>query len=692
MRFKKKAGNTFFTVLMFILASVATASLYYIIVSGYMSVSKDGVTASQYIKYRDYKGEPFEDTDLFTNELYGAINDITTLCTMRESLDDSDRYNIENMDAYSTVMELSDRYSKGHTNVKYCYQLVDDKGIKVRHSNVGDNITTMSTDEVTKYFTSLGKYICFNPDKVQMATNINDAISIEDILGNFDYNFAEGSRIWIGVDTDYPADDILKLSKETYAGLYNYYFEAIVSFAVSTLLLLAILVILTINAGKVTLIHEDDTQEVIVKSARIDRIPIEILAIVTILTLLLLSLGSEYALDYLINGKLIKYNSITAITLAGIAGFVICAIKIFLYLIYVRKFKCKLMWNTSLCRLVLGKSRQAALDLYDNGSLVVRTWLPYLIFLALNLVLVLLGLTGTLIAFIIDMFVGVWLYNESKVRSKIVDGIDVIAGGDAKHKIDTAGMHGYNLNLAEAVNSIGDGIDKAVSTSMKDERMKADLITNVSHDIKTPLTSIINYVDLLKRANIEDETARGYIDILEQKSLRLKALTNDLVEISKISSGNITLELVNLNMVEMINQVTGEFDERFKEKSLIPILNLPKEDVVIHADGQALYRILENLYINIYKYALRGTRVYIDLATNENKALLTIRNISAEPVNLDSAMLTERFIRGDISRGTEGSGLGLSIAKSLAEAQNGRLDLSLDGDLFKVVVSFDLIV
>lgn len=692
MRFKKKAGNTFLAVLIIILAGIATASLYYIIVSGYMSVSKDGVTASQYIKYRDYKGEPFEDTDLFTNELYGAINDITTLCTMRESLDDSDRYNIENMDAYSTVMELSDRYSKGHTNVKYCYQLVDDKGIKVRHSNVGDNITTMSTDEVTKYFTSLGKYICFNPDKVQMATNINDAISIEDILGNFDYNFAEGSRIWIGVDTDYPADDILKLSKETYAGLYNYYFEAIVSFAVSTLLLLAILVILTINAGKVTLIREDDTQEVIVKSARIDRIPIEILAVVTILTLLLLSLGSEYALDYLINGNIIKYNSITAITLAGIAGFVICAIKIFLYLIYVRKFKCKLMWNTSLCRLVLGKSRQAALDLYDNGSLVVRTWLPYLIFLALNLVLVLLGLTGTLIAFIIDMFVGVWLYNESRVRSKIVDGIDVIAGGDAKHKIDTAGMHGYNLNLAEAVNSIGDGIDKAVSTSMKDERMKADLITNVSHDIKTPLTSIINYVDLLKRANIEDETARGYIDILEQKSLRLKALTNDLVEISKISSGNITLELVNLNMVEMINQVTGEFDERFKEKSLIPILNLPKEDVVIHADGQALYRILENLYINIYKYALRGTRVYIDLATNENKALLTIRNISAEPVNLDSAMLTERFIRGDISRGTEGSGLGLSIAKSLAEAQNGRLDLSLDGDLFKVVVSFDLIV
>ena len=692
MRFKKKAGNTFLAVLIIILAGIATASLYYIIVSGYMSVSKDGVTASQYIKYRDYNGEPFEDTDLFTNELYGAINDITTLCTMRESLDDSDRYNIENMDAYSTVMELSDRYSKGHTNVKYCYQLVDDKGIKVRHSNVGDNITTMSTDEVTKYFTSLGKYICFNPDKVQMATNINDAISIEDILGNFDYNFAEGSRIWIGVDTDYPADDILKLSKETFAGLYNNYFEAIVSFAVSTLLMLAILVILTINAGKVTLIREDDTQEVIVKSARIDRIPIEILAIVTILTLLLLFLGSEYALDYLINGKLIKYNSITAITLAGIAGFVICAIKIFLYLIYVRKFKCKLMWNTSLCRLVLGKSRQAALDLYDNGSLVVRTWLPYLIFLALNLVLVLLRLTGTLIAFIIDMFVGVWLYNESRVRSKIVDGIDVIAGGDAKHKIDTAGMHGYNLNLAEAVNSIGDGIDKAVSTSMKDERMKADLITNVSHDIKTPLTSIINYVDLLKRANIEDETARGYIDILEQKSLRLKALTNDLVEISKISSGNITLELVNLNMVEMINQVTGEFDERFKEKSLIPILNLPKEDVVIHADGQALYRILENLYINIYKYALRGTRVYIDLATNENKALLTIRNISAEPVNLDSAMLTERFIRGDISRGTEGSGLGLSIAKSLAEAQNGRLDLSLDGDLFKVVVSFDLIV
>ena len=692
MRFKKKAGNTFFTVLMFILASVATASLYYIIVSGYMSVSKDGITVSQYIKYSEYKGEPFEDTNLFTNELYGAINDITTLCTMRETLDDSDRYSIENMDDYSTVMDLSDRYSKGHTNVKYCYQLVDDKGIKVRHSNVGDNITTMSTDEVTKYFTSLGKYICFNPDKVQMATNIDDAIAIEDILGNFDYNFAEGSRIWIGVDTDYPAEDILKLSHDTYAGLYNNYFEAIAIFAVSIILVLVIFVLLTINAGKVTIIYEDDTREDVVKSARIDHIPVEILVVVIILSLFVMSLGSEYALDYLINGSLIKYNSITAIVLAGIAGFVICAIKVFLYMIFVRKFKCKLLWNTSLCKLIIDKSKQAALELYDNGSLVVRTWLPYLIFLALNLVLVLLGLTGTLIAFIIDMFVGVWLYNESRVRSKIVDGIDVIAGGDAKHKIDTAGMHGYNLNLAEAVNNIGDGIDKAVSTSMKDERMKADLITNVSHDIKTPLTSIINYVDLLKRANIEDETARSYIDILEQKSLRLKALTNDLVEISKITSGNITLELVNLNMVEMINQVTGEFDERFKEKSLTPILNLPKEDVVIHADGQALYRILENLYINIYKYALQGTRVYIDLLTGENKAELIIRNISAEPVKLDSAMLTERFIRGDISRGTEGSGLGLSIAKSLAEAQNGRLDISLDGDLFKVVVSFDLIV
>ena len=283
MRCKKKPGNAILSVLMFILAGIATAGLYYIIVSGYMSVSKDGITVSQYIKYSEYKGEPFEDTNLFTNELYGAINDITTLCTMRETLDDSDRYNIENMDDYSTVMDLSDRYSKGHTNVKYCYQLVDDKGIKVRHSNVGDNITTMSTDEVTKYFTSLGKYICFNPDKVQMATNINDAIAIEDILGNFDYNFAEGSRIWIGVDTEYPSEDILKLSHDTYAGLYNNYFEAIAIFAVSIILVLVIFVLLTINAGKVTIIYEDDTREDVVKSARIDHIPVEILVVVIIL-------------------------------------------------------------------------------------------------------------------------------------------------------------------------------------------------------------------------------------------------------------------------------------------------------------------------------------------------------------------------------------------------------------------------
>ncbi len=258
------------------------------------------------------------------------------------------------------------------------------------------------------------------------------------------------------------------------------------------------------------------------------------------------------------------------------------------------------------------------------------------------------------------------------------------------HQIDTAGMHGDNLALAGAVNSIGDGIRIAVEKSMKDEKMKADLITNVSHDIKTPLTSIINFVDLLKRENIEDEKIKGYIDVLDKKSQKLKALTNDLVEASKISSGNITLNIEKIDMAMLINQSVGEFMEKFEEKQLTPILRLPNTPVYVMADSRGIYRVVDNLYNNIYKYALPGTRIYVDMESTDGKMTVSFKNISAEPLNIDTSELTERFIRGDASRKTEGSGLGLSIAKSLTEAQKGSFDISLDGDLFKVIIGFNL--
>ena len=251
-------------------------------------------------------------------------------------------------------------------------------------------------------------------------------------------------------------------------------------------------------------------------------------------------------------------------------------------------------------------------------------------------------------------------------------------------------MHGDNKHLSEAVNSIGEGLKTAVETSMKDERLKADLITNVSHDIKTPLTSIINYVNLLKRENIETQPVKGYIDILENKSQRLKQLTEDLLEASKISSGNITLHMEKINLVELIYQAIGEFSEKFEEKNLSIVDNITQEAVYIEADSRRIWRVIENLFNNIYKYALVGTRVYLDLIQYplERRLVLSIKNISSQPLNIKAEELTERFIRGDVSRNTEGSGLGLSIAKNLIELQHGKFQIYLDGDLFKITLEF----
>ena len=244
------------------------------------------------------------------------------------------------------------------------------------------------------------------------------------------------------------------------------------------------------------------------------------------------------------------------------------------------------------------------------------------------------------------------------------------------------------LEAAVSINKIGDGLDRAVEESVKNERLKTDLITNVSHDIKTPLTSIINYVDLLKREDFEDPKIRNYLQVLEEKAYRLKTLTEDVVEASKVSSGNISLEMMNLNLVELVNQTSAEFEEKFEARNLKMIMNLPTEPATIYADGRRMWRVLANVFNNAAKYAMQGTRVYADLEKKDGMACFSLKNISARPLNIPASELTERFIRGDVSRSTEGSGLGLSIAQSLTEMQGGTFELYLDGDLFKVTIKF----
>lgn len=293
-----------------------------------------------------------------------------------------------------------------------------------------------------------------------------------------------------------------------------------------------------------------------------------------------------------------------------------------------------------------------------------------------------------LLVLLADVGVFYVVLNGLLLKEKLKKGIEEIALGNMEYQIPLQGLRGENLKLAEMINGIANGFHMAVEEAMKNERLKTDLITNISHDIKTPLTSIINYVAILKQSDIADPKIQGYLDILEAKAQRLKTLTEDVVEASKVSSGNISLEYMDVDLVEMIQQTEGEMAEKFEARNLKMIVNLPAEPAVVHVDGRRMWRVLENIFGNAAKYAMPGTRVYADLKLEEDTVDLSLKNVSEHQLNISADELTERFIRGDLSRSSEGSGLGLSIAQSLTTMQGGTFNLYLDGDLFRVNIRF----
>lgn len=281
------------------------------------------------------------------------------------------------------------------------------------------------------------------------------------------------------------------------------------------------------------------------------------------------------------------------------------------------------------------------------------------------------------------VFLGWWTMNLRKLRM----GTQAIAAGDMEHQVDTAHMPRDLKLQAEDLNNISVGLAGAVDEKMKSERFKAELITNVSHDLKTPLTSIINYVNLLKTTEQTDPTAQEYIEVLDRKSQRLKKLTEDLVEASKASTGVLSVNREKIGMAQLISQAMGEWEERLQDRKLTVVTNLPEGETWVYADGRHLWRVMDNLLSNCAKYAMEGTRVYLDLSRGKGQVCLSIKNISREPLNIPAQRLMERFVRGEESRTTEGSGLGLSIARSLTELQGGQFELAVDGDLFKASVT-----
>ena len=396
----------------------------------------------------------------------------------------------------------------------------------------------------------------------------------------------------------------------------------------------------------------------------LDRIPLEILIIIMLLigtigiaiwTTFGMSRMEEYY-KLMISGIVTSY-------------FVIYTAVAIVVTTIIKRIKAKMLMDTSIIGKIikwLGRiinKIDKALNIFTSS--MKNTW--RLIFYAgayaiiMVLVLAIFSQDGSVLGVLIDIGITIYVFYQIMRRinsfEKIENHLKEIYEGNNSEKLNPEEVCKEFKNMANYINDISNGFENAIQEGIKSERLKTELITNVSHDIKTPLTSIINYVDLLKQENIDNEKAKEYIEILEAKSLRLKRLTEDLVEASKASSGNVKLNLEKINIGELINQTTGEFEDRFKESGLEVITSIPEENIFIEADSRYMYRVIENLFSNISKYAAKNSRVYIDISLYESKVNIEIKNISADKLNISTEELMQRFVRGDKSRTTEGSGL-----------------------------------
>lgn len=558
-------------------------------------------------------------------------------------------------------------FSTSASNIRY---FLIDRETKQIYTNV-DKYQRSSVNEILEYVKSYGAY-CIYDNQILSVDSQKIELTVTELYGYAEKYGMSGSDNYVlavAIDTDYPAADILYDGYERYQNLQPIAWLALMTGVVGIVGYFITLVILTAKAGI------DPEMNGVVLSW-FDYWKTEPSAII-ILALAMVGLIPLYILD--------EYFSF--LTKEGIIGFVALGENlIFLtgWLSLMRRAKAKILWKNSIACRLYGIIRGAL----ENSKRTTKLLALFLGYLLINFVLLQFGRAGFGFGVIFNIIVAGCLMREAIQDQKLLDGMKKLQEGELTYQFETGEFNGFRKEFAMALNGVHEVFLNSVMESTKNERMQTDLITNVSHDIKTPLTSIINYVDLLKRENIENERARGYIEVLEQKSQRLKHLTEDLVEASKISSGNIKLECMQIHMQEMIYQAGGEFADKFEMKGLKLVENLPKEPLFIRADGRRLWRVLENLFNNVSKYAMPNTRVYVDLLDIGREVKFSIKNISEQSLNIEAKDLTERFIRGDISRSTEGSGLGLSIAKNLTELQGGKFYIYLDGDLFRVTITF----
>ena len=572
-------------------------------------------------------------------------------------------------------LQYPNEFKSGESNFCYWYRIGEAWYTNQPDTKEGQEF---DVEAVLMEAKTMGNYLIYDLVDKEFGTDIN---------GMADYFFGGGNQmLWpaddmtliIGIDTELSAeDDIYEASRE-YEQLHPWIKICIFCGLVSLMGWIISLVYLTLATGR-------RTEEEKIHLNPIDKIKTEILVAAFIfmmveLVILITKVNSE---EWAVYGIIVA---------SGTVSLVIDGLFLIFYLSMVRRMKAEMLWETSVaCWLERGIRK-----VFARQKTTVRVLLLFAGHMAVCFVLAVgafyyQSMTALVVLLLFSAGECYMILRKAVEQYQIRQGVEKIRDGALSGKIDIEQLHGEEKSLAEAINNIGEGLLHAVDDSTKNERMKADLITNVSHDIKTPLTSIINYVNLMKLEKIDNERVQGYIQILDEKSQRLRQLTADLVEASKISSGNVKLDMQFIDLVELVYQTSGEFNEKFEQKELTIVTKLPKTAVLIRADGRQLYRVIENLYNNVAKYALEKTRVYVDIAYVEEKVVFSIKNVSEHSLareNSNAGDLTERFIRGDSSRTTEGSGLGLSIAKSLTVLMGGVFDIKVDGDLFKASITF----
>ena len=622
----------------------------------------------------------------WNGRLEDAYKELFTLLDCIRAIQSDEQFNDYETSLASVFHSVGD-YTEGSTNLTYLFA---DKETQTIYTNKKAYSSYAQLEQNLEKIFKEKAYAVVYPELSECVTNIPGADlqvwnhTIDQSFDTKDFVFA------VSVDTKFSVADSMADVAENYETYSKLMFPMLAGAIFGSVLWLIGMVWLTVTAGR-----RPEDEEIHLNG--FDRWYTEIAAGTVI---------GIWLAGTIISGTLIANSSlgyshvvVTVIVICLICGTYTMAWFLIGYLSLVRRIKAGTLWKNSLIRKVLkwigkcsGKLADFARAFSRNTAEKIKVLLVGGAFLFLQFLIIGCVFSGAgvflLALMAVDVAVMIFAIRKADGLDLIMDGLKKISDGELQYKIKTDTLTGKQKVMAEYINNIGSGLDAAVENSLKKERMQTELITNVSHDLKTPLTSIINYVDLMKRENPTDPKIQEYLRILDEKSQRLKVLTEDVVEASKASTGNIKLEMNDIDFVEMVQQVIGEFEEKFKEKNLTMMVHFTDEPSIIYADGQRMWRVLENVFGNVVKYAMEGTRVYAEISNRNKKVTFSLKNISAQPLNISADELTERFIRGDVARNTEGSGLGLSIAKSLTELQGGEFKLYLDGDLFKVMITF----